>query len=181
MEEMQSDAERTLNNLHVLAALSHNDKLLTNDDIFGIYSPTSLRGLMRMWYGENRCQNVQRVRTTVRAAISFVEKSLENVNSLIDHRGTDSETSAVTLMELRIATMVRHHFRMLSALRNAVGGIQNLLQTYRDDPVLTSQIQSLLDEVEDFFQVIRSHSEALRERYGGTSGLGEIVHKTLQS
>ena len=58
---MESEAERTLSNLHVLSALSQNDKLNTNEDVFDIYAPTSLRGMWRTWYGERRGQNVQLV------------------------------------------------------------------------------------------------------------------------
>ena len=81
---MQADAERTLSNLHVLAALNHNDKLITNDESFDIYPPSTWRALYRTWMGERRNQNVQRVRHTVRAAIDFATKSLHESESLAD-------------------------------------------------------------------------------------------------
>ena len=97
IQKMQSDEERTLGNLCVLAAVSHNDKLCTLEDAFTIYAPTSMRGLVRMWYGERRAANVQRVRQAVRAAIGFAQQSLEEVNSLREAAGADA-------MRLRIGT-----------------------------------------------------------------------------
>lgn len=189
---MQADAERHLSNLRVLAALSHNDKLNTQQDQFDIYSPTSMRGLMRFWYGETRAQNVQRVRQTVRAAISFASKALEDANALDDaasnaylpsyRQAEDAEggagamplalatstspSSATDVMRLRIDTMALQHFRMLDALHKASRGLSNLLQTYREDAALASQISLLIEEIRDFQRVIEPHSEALRARCG---------------
>ena len=54
---MNSDAERTLGNLNVLSAMSQNDKLMTNEDHFNIYTPTTFRAIVRTWYGERRCHH----------------------------------------------------------------------------------------------------------------------------
>lgn len=149
-----ADEERTLNNLCVLSALSHNDKLCTIEDTFDIYAPTSFRGLWRMWYGERRGQNVQRVRQTVRAAIAFAQKSLEEATALRDAASSDT-------MRLRIDTIVLQHVRMVDALSRACGGLRNLLQTYRDDAALASQVTLLVQEIEDFVRVIGPHSEQI--------------------
>ena len=148
---MESEAERTLSNLHVLSALSQNDKLNTNEDVFDIYAPTSLRGVWRTWYGEKRGQNVTRVRQTVRAGIAFSHKSLEEVHTL-------SQSSN----RLRMETVALQHLRMVEGLRRAKDGIANLLQTYREDAALSSQITLVMTEVEDFLKVIHPHSEGLR-------------------
>ena len=155
---MEAEAERTLNNLHVLAALSHNDKLMTNEDLFDIYPPTSARSVFRMWYGESRNQNVQRVRQTVRAGINFASKTLEDANALLARAEADEG------MTIRIETVTIQHIRMVDALHRAHRGLSNLLQTYRDDPALTSQIGLLNVEIDDFVRVMRSHSEPLRRR-----------------
>ena len=154
-----SDAERVLNNLHVLSALSHNDKLMSNQDAFDIYQPTSLRGLFRTWYGEGRAQNVQRVRQTVRAGIGFASRALEDANALLATAAPDDAA-----MRLRIDTTALQHFRMIDALTRACEGLQNLRQTYRDDAALASQLVLLVGEAEDYVRVIRSHSEALRRQ-----------------
>jgi hypothetical protein len=54
------------------------------------------------------------------------------------------------------------HMRMVEGLAAAKGGIANLLQTYRDDAALTSQITLILTEIEDFLKVIHPHTETLR-------------------
>jgi uncharacterized membrane protein YccC len=151
---MQADEERTLHNLCVLAALSHNDKLCTLEEHFTIYSPTSMRGLVRFWYGERRDQNVQRVRATVRAALGFAQKTVEDAEAL---RAAEAAT-----LQLRIDALGLQHVRIVDALRAACDGIRNLRQTYREDAALVSQLTLLVQEVDDVLLVLRRHTEARR-------------------
>ena len=152
---MDSDVERTLNNLHVLAAISQNDKLMTNEDGFDIYQPSSLRGLMRLWCGERRGQNVTRIRQTVRAAMRFAYQFLDDVHAM---RGCGDATA---LRMRRDATTV-HYLRVCEALEFARNGLQNLLQTYRDDAAIASQMRFIMTELDDFAQIMRPHTEQLR-------------------
>ena len=158
---MQSDAERTLSNLHVLGALSHNDKLLTNDDVFDIYQPTALRGLLRFWYGERRAQNAMHIRHHVHAAMGYCRQSLEDADALGD---AINAAQAPESMRIRMDTAAMQHFRMLDALLRACNGLRNLLQTYRDDAAFSSQLALVVAEVEDFVRIISSHSAELRRR-----------------
>lgn len=160
---MDSAAERTLNNLHVLSAVSHNDKLMTNEDSFDIYVPTSLRGMLRAWYGERRGQNVQRIRQTVRAAIQFSTRSYDESVAMLDARQSNVGD---TPHMLRAATMVLHHLRMLQALQKAQVGLGNLLLTYREDAALASQITLISEEIDDYVSVMEPHSKLLRTRCG---------------
>ena len=50
---------------------------------------------------------------------------------------------------------------MVEALRRACTGMRNLMQTCKDDAALASQIRVLVQEVEDFVQVIATHGEHL--------------------
>ena len=163
--EMQTDAERTLSNLHVLGALSHNDKLMTNEDMFDIYAPTSLRGLCRMWYGECRTINITRIRQCVRAGIDFTSRSLEDTATLIN------SSLAVSLaipdrqreqMKLRVDTTAMQHVRMMDGLNRAKGGLHNLLQTYRDDAASASQLHLLIEEIESHITVLQPHADRIR-------------------
>lgn len=161
---MQTDAERTLNNLHVLGALSHNDKLMTNEDSFDIYAPTSLRGLMRMWYAEGRVSNIARIRICVRSAINFATKALEDTNALHESSQNASPQSHTgQQMKIRVDTLAMQHIRMLDALNKAKHGLHNLLQTYRDDAASASQIQLLIEEIDDYIGVTRAHTDRLRD------------------
>lgn len=160
---MNSDAERTWSNLNVLAAMSQNDKLMTNDDQFNIYTPTTFRALVRTWYGERRCQNVQRVRTTIRNGIAFAQTFLDDATRLLgEHPGTTS--GGVDGVQLRIDTMVLQHVRMCDALRACTTGLTSMMQTYRDDAALSSQLVGLVQEVNDFLAVIEPYSRPVRDR-----------------
>jgi|TARA_E500000178_G_scaffold340351_1_gene382948 hypothetical protein len=186
---MQSDAERTLNNLNILAVLSQNDKLLTNDDTFDIHAPTTMRAMYRFWSGEKRSTNIQRVRICVRSAKDYIWRSLEEVNAMgstscppSPESSTNGDFHLITpdsTMHLKLKTTLMQHLRMSDALKRSQKGIHNLLQTYRDDPALTSQVQVIVDEISDFLAVTDQQSVALRRRYGVTSEPEETEHKTL--
>ena len=154
---MQADAELTLKNLHVVGALAHNDKLLTNEDTFDIYAPTSVRGLYRYWYHERRAQNMTRIRQTIQRAMQFVERTLEDAHAV-------ASSSSPTAIDLRLDTTVTYHVRMSEALGKACGGLRNMLQTYRDDATLSSQIGLTITEITDFLALMAPRTEALRRQ-----------------
>lgn len=154
---MQTEVERILGNLHVLGALSHNDKLMTNEDAFDIYIPTTWRGLMRSWYGERRGQNVARIRSTVRGAIEFSQRTLTDIRAY----NTQTITEDVDVNTLRRETMELQFRRMMDGLRRARDGLSNLIQTYRDDAALSSQIRLLNEEIGDFLSVMNRHASSV--------------------
>ena len=162
---MDAAAELTMNNLTVVGALSHNDKLLTNQDAFDIYAPTSLRAAMRMWYGENRTQNLRRVRQTVTAGIAHATASLDEANALLGSEEARATPPAGS-HAMRSGTVALQHLRMVAALSRARGGLCNLIQTYRDDPTLSSQAALLVEEVDAFRRLTERHSDSLRQRCG---------------
>lgn len=154
---MQAEVERILGNLHVLGALSHNDKLMTNEDAFDIYIPTTWRGLMRSWYGERRGQNVARIRSTVRGAIEFSQRTLTDIRAY-DTRSIGDDVDVNTL---RRETMKLQFHRMIDGLRRARDGLTNLIQTYRDDAALSSQIRLIVEEIGDFLSVMNRHASSV--------------------
>ena len=154
---MQADVERILGNLHVLGALSHNDKLMTNEEAFDIYIPTTWRGLVRSWYGERRGQNVARIRSTVRGAIEFSQRTLTDIRAY----NTPSAADDVDVNTLRRETMELQFRRMTDGLRRARDGLTNLMQTYRDDAALSSQIRLINEEIGDFLSVMSRHASPL--------------------
>ena len=168
---MQSDEERMLSNLHVLAAVSHNDKLMTKDDVGTSTSRRPCGG--RCACGtRSRDHNVERIRCTVRAAIAFATKSLEEIQTL------EHTPSSVFDPRPRLDRMMQWPARRCSCsttawwtLQNSLTGLENLLTTYRDDAAVSSRI-SLVQEIKDF----------LRHREDGAAArLGLLVAGTLQA
>lgn len=161
---MQVEVERILGNLHVLGALSHNDKLMTNEDAFDIYIPTTWRGMMRSWYGERRGQNVARIRSTVRGAIEFSQRTLTDIRAY----STRSVAEDVDVNTLRRETMELQFRRMIDGLRRARDGLTNLIQTYRDDAALSSQIRLINEEIGDFLSVMNRHTSSVSSPHVST-------------
>jgi hypothetical protein len=156
---MQSDEEETLQNLYVLASICHNDKLMSQNHLFTIYANTSYRGLWRRWYGENRTQNITRIRQTLRQAIIFATRSIDTTDTLIAANSCD-----VSLC-LRINILSIQHVRMCDALLGAITGLQHMLSTYRDDSMHSSQMCILISEIEDFLSVMNKRTQFLREHH----------------
>lgn len=167
---MHAEVEKVMSNLHVVGSLSANDKLLTNDEWFDIHTPTSWRALYRVWTGESRATNIARVRSCVRNGISFVSSSFEDVAT---PRGGETD---VTRFRLDAKAML--HFRMVTALTRASAGLVVLGETYRSDPGLKSQVTLLIEEVEDFLQLVTPHSQRLRSRYAARAALTDSGSKT---
>ena len=147
---MQRDAERTLRNLHILGALSHNDKLMTNEEIFDIYAPTVLRGVVRLWYRERRSCNIERIRETIQGAVAFALKLLDDI-STFQKSGQD--------VAMHHTTSVVQHERICCALRKACPGLENMIQTYKEDAAYTSQLKLMIDEIEHALVVINAPSK----------------------
>ena len=162
---MQAEVERILGNLHVLGALSHNDKLMTNEDAFDIYIPTTMRGLMRAWYGERRGQNVARIRSTVRGAIEFSQRTLTDIRAYSASSSSGDVDVDVDVNTLRRETMELQFRRMIDGLRRAREGLANLTQTYRDDAALSSQIRLINEEISDFLSVMSRHAPCESPRW----------------
>ena len=157
---MDTNADRALSNLYVLAALSHNDKLTTNDDNFDIDYPTTWRAILRTVYGERRSQNVERVRSTVRQGIDAAQRSLSDANALAKAMN-ESQTIDPQLL-LRRNGVILQHLRMVDALTKARGGLDNLMHTYQDDAAHKSQICLVMEDIETFCAVIAHQSSLLR-------------------
>lgn len=147
---MNAEAELTLNNLNILSVLSHNDKLMTNEDQFDIYIPTVMRGISRMWYGERRSQNIARIRTTARTAMSYTTKYVEDISRL-------RTLPRQVMVCFQVETVTLQYHRMLEGLREGMKGMNNLLQTYRDDAASSSQIEGIIREVRDYVELNDRH------------------------
>ena len=155
---MEVDAERTLGNLHVISAVSPYDKLITTGDTFDIHGPTRLREMYRTWFGERRSQNMSRIRQTVRAAIAYINKSWDDASALLSTTKHSDDT-----MKLRVETIVVQHVRMCEGLERSCAGLKNLIQTYRDDATVVSQLQLTITEIHDFLSLISKHSQRVRK------------------
>ena len=138
---MNSEEERILKNLAIIASISQNDKLCTNEEQFGIYCPTSLRALHRMWCGENRHQNIQRVRSVIHLAMETATKFMEqSASAPFSNGGANLHTDRISL----------NYRRFMNSIGLTVQGLENLHKTYRDDPVIMADIDLLIHEINDF-------------------------------
>ena len=140
---MQQENELTLRNMSVIAALAQNDKLMTDTEPFSVYMPTSIRGVVRFWYGETRTSNISKIQSCIRFAKAYITTTLS------EYSGSAPEREAFSV---QICNQEKMQFcvRMLDTLRRCIIGLENLKQTYRDDVTTGCLLQSLVDEINDF-------------------------------
>ena len=149
---LKLEYERTQQNLHVISVISRNDKLITTQNEFSLYQPTSLRGLMRLWYGENRSENIDKVRVTIRTAIQVCANIVEELKSY-EHE-----------IPIKATVGIMQHTRFTELIKSCITGLTNLQFTYREDAASVGQILSIIHEIEDFLRAVEPHSESLKSR-----------------
>jgi len=149
---MNNDNDKNLRNLSVIGSLAQNDKLNTKDDIFVIYVPTTLRGIARFYYGENRQQNLQRIQQCIRDSKHFISTCMNDINN--NNGDTHSFIKMMDLSEQKTFCA-----RMLDALKSSKKGLECLQLTYKDDATATSSLSMLVNEIDDFLHATRQLAE----------------------
>jgi hypothetical protein len=171
---MYTDAAQTLNDLHVIAVISHNDKLITNGVGFDIYTPTTLRGLVRFLYGEGRAENVTRVRRTVESAVVVCQQSVANLSHIVFN-----ESIHDPLCGMHTRTTAMNYVRMVDALCRSQYGLRNLMQTYRDDVAIVAQIHLIVQDVSDFLSLMDPHTARLQSVLGSPARASPVIDVIL--
>ena len=128
------NAEGIRQALLVLSRVSVNDKIVAWDGTLNIQPPGYLRTLSRVWYQETRYRNV----TALQALFA----------------------TAATLMEL---LCLKRDFVPLARLRTAysqaIAGLRNLQETYRDDVDIYCKLSVLISDSESFLSLMPSEHE----------------------
>lgn len=145
-QKMASDIDRVLRNLGVLSAVKQNDKLLTEGEYFAIYVPTVMRGLVRMAYGESRETNVKRISDCIAKARDYV------TGTLTEHSTDQDVQQGSVQIKLYRHSQVQQCSRVINALSEINTGLDNLVETYREDAGLVVRIRQIKAEVNDFVE-----------------------------
>ena len=152
---MSNDIEKILVNLGVLAALKQNDKLLTEGEHFAIYIPTVLRGAVRMYYRESRELNVRRIGECIDRAKGSVSAILSEHTQVTpsDAQIIAEDGKESIQMRLYRRTQMQQCTRLLHAMAEINTGLDNLVETYRDDAGLVVRLRNIKDDVNDFVDI----------------------------
>ena len=140
---MQTDVDKVLRNLGVLAQIKQHDKLLTEGEHFAIYVPTAWRSIYRYIYSEAREQNMLRVAECVRQAKSAV------THILSEHSIPEADRQSMALRFMRQEQLGVCQ-RIMCSLTDSMVGLDNLMQTYRDDAAVVVRIQHIKGDITDF-------------------------------
>jgi hypothetical protein len=142
---MRTDFDVLQSNLDILASVSTNDKLTTNDTTFDIHPPTYWRALYRTCYREGRTSTIEGVRRTVVGSQNVTTALLDEIQSL-----SSAPEERGDIMHMRVYAAVQRYRRMRTSLESCVKGLRCLASTYRDDAFTCVQLQQQIRAVEDY-------------------------------
>jgi len=147
MNAFHSDStERIIRNLDIVASVGHNDKLMSEGDIFVIYNPSAFRSLMRRITGENREMNVHRINECVKNAQQFV-------TSTVTEQRVGDDTSLQVQFHCR--NQLNLCKQMLESMTNAMEGLDKMQKTYADDAAIVSRLRMIQRSVTDFLSTMQ--------------------------
>jgi hypothetical protein len=147
---MDSEVERTLQNLTVISMLKQHDKLSTTGETFALHGPTTWRSVYRRWYGEGRDANYQRLHECLHVAFAYISGAT--------HAGDSDDREREDGQECTQRGLRRR--RVLIALQGARRGLCNLMDTYTDDLSFKVRLQLLAERVDDFLRPLAAQSVA---------------------
>lgn len=151
---MSTDTDKVLRNLGVIAALKQNDKLLTEGEFFAVYVPTVMRGVLRFAWGETRELNIKRIGETIDRAKTFVTSTMAEHSHMSpgDAQVLAEDSAGSMQMRLYRRTQVQQCTRVIQSLSEINSGLDNLVETYRDDAGLVVRLRNIKQEVNDFVE-----------------------------
>ena len=120
-----NNTEAIITNLIVTSRVGINDKLVVEGGKLNIQPQSSWRALWRWWYSETRLASFNAVHALMSAACNMIE--------LQQLRGNQKE--AMPIAEI---------------LPQALRGVKNLSETYRDDVEACAKFQMLISDIERF-------------------------------
>lgn len=165
---------RMLTQLKVIAQIEKGDKLCTQAALFYIEPSSSTQCVRRMFNGESRTRNLQRVQSVVSQFIEHVQFAVISqvrkphgprlVGGLLPTRalpapcsgpnpaGGDEEEPHSRYCrdgseEQQCAALSK---RCLSALKLTVTGLRNLSYSYTNDACAMAQIDCIIENIDDF-------------------------------
>lgn len=143
-----------MRNLGVIGALTENDKINTKTDIFSVHNPTHMRAIHRTFYGENRQHNIQHVCALVKTAKQIISTQFSEHNLHFQSMSISKE--------IAFRSSIQGCVRMWSALQSALKGLKALTITYKDDAATVTQLEIILNDIDDFLIITKEIVKAQR-------------------
>jgi len=155
---MQCDDDTTqrtkelLTEMRVLGQLERGDKLCTESAMFYIEAAGSLQGVRRLYNGESRIRNIQRIENSVHGLLCCLRRILVDKQSVPPV--SDSCSSSASL-EVRFEHI--EHRQLLAetvrVLRGAIRGLRNLCYSYAADACVSAQLESLISSISGILEI----------------------------
>ena len=131
--------EDLLFNLNIIAELKNYDKLSCYDKLFRIDDHYYSQGLMRWWYGDDRCKTLSKLNNVVDETFKYIDNTYLN-ELLSDNKITNEKN---ILYENNSEKLQKFYL----ALNNTIKGLDKLKSTYNIDTSMTTGLDLLMEKI----------------------------------
>lgn len=146
-QELERRKDTCLTNLKILSKIKQGDKLLYNNSTFVIDAWTYTQPLYRWYYAESR-------NTTIRNLEDFTDTLLNTIDIIYTNEFQQPSLDSIyytKVLPTAIPAFKEGNSNILltfvSDMRNAMEGLSNLKQTYRNDISTVSAIDVLIEKI----------------------------------
>lgn len=136
--------EKILVDLKVISRLTENDKLCTvNADNITIESNDYLQATRRYMYNDSRSRTIKTIDNIIDSSVEYSTNCMKS-SHLNLHQLTNSPSEHDRENHFRECTKLRN---LSIEINNTVKGLNNLKLTYRNDAIITSQIDVIIHKI----------------------------------
>lgn len=122
-------------NLKIISKIEENDKLITSNNLLKIDRPTLLQGMHRWIGNESRSNAIERLSEIYDEGFKITDDLLSKEKSLKENQNELCDTNSQVFQ------------KYIVEFTNSLNGIDNLKKTYKNDVLILSQLEMIINKV----------------------------------
>lgn len=131
-------------NLKILSKLQVGDKLLYQDTLFYIDTWTYMQPLYRWYYNESRSTTLKYLNDFIQSVFNLIEIIYSNEMGTLENNYYIQVSKPQIFNEENSTLLVN----LINELQNAINGLNNIKQTYKQDIHFVSSIDILIEKIQ---------------------------------
>ena len=131
-------------NLKILSKIQVGDKLLYQDDLFYIDSWTYIQPIYRWYYNESRSSTLKYLNDFIQSVFNLIEIIYSNEMGTLENNYYIQVSKPQIFNEENSTLLVN----IINELQNAINGLNNIKQTYKQDIHFVSSIDILIEKIQ---------------------------------
>jgi hypothetical protein len=131
-------------NLKILSKILVGDKLLYQDGLFYIDSWTYIQPIYRWYYNESRSSTLKYLNDFIQSVFNLIEIIYSNEMGTLENNYYIQVSKPEIFNEENSTLLVN----IINELQNAINGLNNIKQTYKQDIHFVSSIDILIEKIQ---------------------------------